>query len=203
MTGLTDKDFEILDFIRSQIDLNGYPPTIREICASVGLRSPATVHARLGKLEAAGYIKRSSSKNRSMSLLKESPKTSENDHLHVPVYGKITAGVPITAVEQYEGTFPIPMRYAGNKDIFMLRVSGDSMINAAILDGDYIIVEKQPNADNGDIVVALLDRENATVKTFYKENGHFRLQPENDLLEPIISDNVEILGKVIGVYRML
>ena len=203
MTGLTDKDLEILDFIRSQIELNGYPPTVREICASVGLRSPATVHARLGKLEAAGYIKRSSSKNRSMSLIKDSPAAAENDYLHVPVYGRITAGIPITAVEQYEGSFPIPMRYVGNKDIFMLRVCGDSMINAAILDGDYIIVEKQPCADNGDIVVALIGGEDATVKTFYKENGHFRLQPENDAMEPIISDDVEILGKVVGVYRMI
>ncbi len=203
LSDLTDKDYEILDFIRDQIEENGYPPTVREICASVGLSSPATVHARLNKLEAAGYIEKSSSKNRCMRLLKDSPKKAESDYIHVPVYGKITAGAPITAVEQFEGTFPIPIRYAKNRDIFMLKVSGESMINAAILDGDYIIAEKQPTAENGDIVVALIDETDATVKTFYKENGHFRLQPENDAMEPIISDNVHILGKVVGVYRMI
>ena len=203
LKNLTEKDFEILDFIRDQIEENGYPPTVREICASVGLSSPATVHARLNKLEAAGYIERNSSKNRSMRLLKDSPRKAADDYMHVPVYGKITAGVPITAVEQFEGTFPIPMRFARNKDIFMLKVSGESMINAAILDGDYIIAEKQETADNGDIVVALIDDTDATVKTFYKENGHFRLQPENDAMEPIISDNVRILGKVVGVYRFI
>ena len=131
----------------------------------------------------------------------DSPNGQE-DYVSVPVYGKIAAGVPITAVEQIETHFPIPMSYVGNKDIFMLRVSGESMINAAILDGDYIIVEKQPTASNGDIVAALVDGEDATVKTFYKENGHYRLQPENDYMEPIISDDVKILGKVVGVYRM-
>ena len=124
------------------------------------------------------------------------------EHIEVPVYGKVTAGMPITAVEHLERYFPIPMSYIGNKDIFMLKVSGDSMINAAILDGDYIIVEKQPTAYNGDIVVALINGGDATVKTFYKENGHYRLQPENNSMEPIIADDVAILGKVIGVYRI-
>ncbi len=209
MLKITDKDHEILDFIYKQIQLCGYPPTVREICTAVNLNSPATVHARLNKLEAAGMIERSSTKNRCMRLINYTPKDSEDtalpqreDYLEVPVYGKITAGVPITAVQQLEGQFPIPMSYVGNKEIFMLKVSGESMINAAILDGDYIIVERQNTAYNGDIVVALVDGCDATVKTFYKENGHYRLQPENDFMEPIISDNVEILGKVMGVYRM-
>lgn len=209
MIKITDKDREILDFIYEQIQLCGYPPTVREICAAVNLNSPATVHARLNKLEAAGMIERSSTKNRCMRLINYTPKGQEDvftpqreEYLDVPVYGKITAGVPITAVQQLEGQFPIPMSHVGNKEIFMLKVSGESMINAAILDGDYIIVERQSTAHNGDIVVALIDGCDATVKTFYKENGHFRLQPENDYMEPIISDNVEVLGKVMGVYRM-
>lgn len=202
LSNLTDKDFEILKFIKIQTEVNGYPPTVREICASVGLSSPATVHARLGKLEDAGFIERSSSKNRSMKILRDPPGMNDMEFMTVPVYGKIAAGVPVTAVEQLEGTFPIPMQYAHNRDVFMLKVSGDSMINAAILDGDYIIVEKQSTASNGDIVVALLDGTDATVKTFYKEKGHFRLQPENDDMEPIITDNLEIIGKVVGVYRI-
>lgn len=209
MIKITDKDREILDFIYEQIQLCGYPPTVREICAAVNLNSPATVHARLNKLEAAGMIERSSTKNRCMRLINYTPKGQEDvytpqreEYIDVPVYGKITAGVPITAVQQLEGQFPIPMSHVGNKEIFMLKVSGESMINAAILDGDYIIVERQSTAHNGDIVVALVDGCDATVKTFYKENGHFRLQPENDYMEPIISDNVEVLGKVMGVYRM-
>ena len=127
---------------------------------------------------------------------------TKEDYIEVPVYGKITAGVPITAVEQLERHFPIPMSYVGNNEIFMLKVSGESMINVGIYDGDYIIIEKRPDAKNGDIVAALINGEDATVKTFYKENGHFRLQPENDYMSPIIADNVEIIGKVIGVFRM-
>lgn len=208
MTKITEKDYEILDFIYEQLSENGYPPTVREIGTAVGLNSPATVHARLNKLEAAGLLEKSSSKNRSMRLINYTPKSAtevddtKENYIDVPVYGKITAGVPITAVEQLERQFPMPMSYVHNKDIFMLKVSGESMINAAILDGDYIIVERQPTAQNGDIVVALIDGVDATVKTFYKENGHYRLQPENDYMEPIYADNVEVLGKVVGVFRM-
>lgn len=208
MTKLTDKDYEILDFIYEQLSQNGYPPTVREIGAAVKLNSPATVHARLNKLESAGFLEKSSSKNRTMRLLNYTPRDiaepdeMKEEYTEVPVYGKITAGVPITAVQQLERRFPIPVSYVRNKDIFMLRVSGESMINAAILDGDYIIVERGSTASNGDIVVALIDGADATVKTFYKENGHFRLQPENDFMDPIIADNVEVLGRVIGVYRM-
>lgn len=207
MPKLTDKDYEILEFIKKQIKLNGYPPTVREIGAAVQLNSPATVHARLSKLEAAGKIVKKSSKNRTMRIVEDEPNTDDNNETHeeyleVPVYGKITAGVPITAVEQLERHFPIPMSYVGNYPVFMLKVSGESMINVGIYDGDYIIIEKRPDALNGDIVAALINGSDATVKTFYKENGHFRLQPENDYMDPIIAEDVEIIGKVIGVFRM-
>jgi repressor LexA len=208
MIKLTDKDYEILDFIYEQLSENGYPPTVREICTAVNLSSPATVHARLNKLEDAGIIEKSSTKNRTMRLINYTPRScaepddTKEEFVDVPVYGKITAGVPITAVEQLERQFPLPVSYVGNKEIFMLKVSGDSMVNAAILDGDYIIVEKCPFAYNGDIVVALVNGTDATVKTFYKENGRYRLQPENDYMEPIFADDVEILGKVAGVFRM-
>lgn len=208
MANITDKDTEILDYIYKQLSENGYPPTVREIGAAVNLNSPATVQARLNKLEKAGLLIREQSKKRSMRLVNYTPSDMDEvddareDYIDIPVYGKVTAGVPITAIQQLERYFPIPISYVRNKEIFMLKVSGDSMINAAILDGDYIIVERQPTAYNGDIVVALIDGEDATVKTFYKENGHFRLQPENDYMEPIIADNVEILGKVVGVFRM-
>ena len=208
MAKLTDKDYERLDFIYIGIKKNGYPPTVREIGAAVNLNSPATVHARLSKLEAAGKIEKASTKNRAMRVInypeieEEEDFETKEDYIEVPVYGKITAGVPITAVEQLERHFPIPMSYVGNNEIFMLKVSGESMINVGIYDGDYIIIEKRPDAKNGDIVAALINGEDATVKTFYKENGHFRLQPENDYMSPIIADNVEIIGKVIGVFRM-
>lgn len=204
MAKITEKDFEIMDFIHGYIEENGFPPTVREICAAVGLTSTATVHARLKKLEREGYIVHESSKNRSMRLVKYKPiKASSEKYLDVPVYGKVTAGIPITAVQDNTETFPLPMNFVGNKNIFMLKVSGESMINAAILDGDYIIVEQQPTAENGDIIVALVNDDEATVKTFYKENGHFRLQPENDTMEPIIVDELSVIGKVIGVFRRL
>ena len=207
MAKLTDKDYEILDFIYKGIKKNGYPPTVREIGAAVNLNSPATVHAHLSKLEAAGKIEKASTKNRAMRVI-DYPEADQmltdtrEDYIEVPVYGKITAGVPITAVQQLERHFPVPMSYVGNNEIFMLKVSGESMINVGIYDGDYIIVEKRPDAQNGDIVAALINGEDATVKTFYKEDGHFRLQPENDYMSPIIADNVEIIGRVKGVFRM-
>ena len=210
MPSLSQKDYEIMDFILEQQNKRGYPPTVREICEAVGLSSTATIHARLKKLEKYGYLIKESSKNRSIKVVNykdenKPDKISYNDdkYLTVPVYGKVTAGQPITAVEDISEPFPLPMSFARNKDLFMLRVQGESMINAAILDGDFIIVEKTPTARNGEIVVALIDRENATVKTFYKENGHYRLQPENDTMEPIIVDEVEILGKVVGIFRKL
>ena len=203
-----EKDYEILDFIYYQLEKKGFPPSVREICNAVGLNSTATIHARLRKLQEAGYIEKDASKNRSMRLVNYAPKgekvipiNTENKYLEVPMYGKVTAGLPITAIQDNSQTFPLPMSFAKNKDIFMLKVSGESMINAAILDGDYIIVQQQPTASNGDIVVALVNDDEATVKTFYKENGHFRLQPENDYMDPIIVDNVSILGMVVGVFR--
>ena len=206
MAKLSQKDFEILDFIKEQQKQKGFPPSVREICEAVGLKSTATIHSRLQKLEKHGKIIRDSSKNRSIKIVGDdilSPVYNDDNHIDVPVYGKVTAGVPITAVEDILQTFPLPMEFAKNKDVFMLKVSGDSMIDAAILDDDYIIVQKQNTANNGDIVVALIDNENATVKTFYKENGYVRLQPQNDEYEPIIVKDVKILGKVVGVFRKL
>lgn len=203
-----DKDYEILDFIYYQLEKKGFPPSVREICNAVGLNSTATIHARIRKLQDAGFIVKDASKNRSMRLVNYAPKgekvipiATDDKYLEVPVYGKVTAGLPITAIQDNSQTFPLPMSFAKNKNIFMLKVSGESMINAAILDGDYIIVQQQPTASNGDIVVALVNDNEATVKTFYKENGHFRLQPENDYMDPIIVDEVSILGKVVGVFR--
>lgn len=210
MAALSPKDYEIMDFILSQQNERGYPPTVREICDAVGLSSTATIHARLKKLQKHGYLIKEDSKNRSIKVvnyknadLPSKIEYNDDKYLTVPVYGKVTAGQPITAIEDISETFPLPMSFARNKDLFMLRVQGESMINAAILDGDFIIVEKTPTAHNGEIVVALVDHENATVKTFYKEDGHYRLQPENDTMEPIVVKEVEILGKVVGVFRKL
>jgi len=213
MAGMSQKDYEILDFILEKQNKNGYPPTVREICEAVGLSSTATIHARLKKLEKHGYLIKELSKNRSIKVVNYKNTKLEAEAVHityaddnyltVPVYGKVTAGQPITAIEDISETFPLPMSFAKNKDLFMLKVQGESMINAAILDGDLIIVERTSTARNGEIVVAMVDRENATVKTFYKENGHYRLQPENDTMEPIIVDEVEILGKVVGIFRKL
>ncbi len=199
MSKLNEKDYKILSFIKQTQEKYGFPPTVREICAEVGLSSPATVHARLKKLEDNGLIVKDGGKNRTIKVVD----SQTEQYINVPLYGKITAGVPITAVEDITESFPIPQSIARNKELFMLRVEGESMINAAILDGDVILVQKQSTADNGDIVAALIDGENATVKTFFKEEGHIRLQPQNPTMEPIISNNVEILGKVIGVFRMI
>ncbi len=207
MSELSGKDYEILNFIENQLNEKGFPPSVREICEAVGLSSTATIHARLKKLEKHGKIVRDSSKNRSIMVVgadhARNIEYKDDKYIDVPIYGKVTAGMPITAVQDFRDTFPLPMNFANNKDLFMLKVQGESMINAAILDGDYIIVERQPTANNGDIVVALVDNENATVKTYYKENGHFRLQPENDFMEPIIVNELAILGKVVGVFRKL
>ncbi|MGN0150324.1 MAG: transcriptional repressor LexA [Clostridia bacterium] len=211
MPKLTEKDYQIMDFIYEQTEIHGYPPTVREICDAVGLTSTATVHARIKKLETMGYIVKESSKNRSMRLVNYAPDGNkvlkhitddyDDKYLEVPMYGKVTAGLPITAIQDNTETFPLPMHFAKNKNLFMLKVQGESMINAAILDGDYIIVQEQPTAQNGDIVVALVNGDEATVKTFYKEKGHFRLQPENDYMEPIIVEELSIIGKVVGVFR--
>lgn len=204
---LTKKQKLILDFINDFQEKNGFPPTVRDICIGVGLRSTATVFTHLKNLEEKGVLNKSSAKNRAISVVKEAtatefvPKSSQNaEILEVPLIGKVAAGSPILAVENIERTFPLPMDMATNQDMFMLRVQGESMINAGILNGDFIIVARQPTAENGEKVVAMINDE-VTVKTFYKENGFFRLQPENDTMEPIITTQLTILGKVVGLFR--
>ncbi len=200
-----DKQKKIIDFVNRHHAEKGYPPSVREICQAVGFKSTSTVHAYIKKLEEDGQISKDATKPRALKIIDESGKNlegfiSDQEIDNVPVLGKITAGAPILAVENIEETFPIPVQYLENSASFMLKVRGDSMINAGILDGDYILVKQQSTADNGDMVVALIDEE-ATVKTFYKEKGFYRLQPENPAYEPIIVKNLSILGKVIGLFR--
>ncbi len=209
---LNKREKAILKFIEKQIMKDGYPPSVREIGQAVDLKSTATVHGYLERLEKKGYIKKKDKKGRTLRLLKgstgETKTTSSKDFytqrelVDVPVVGKITAGMPILAVENVTDTFPIPIDFVGNSDCFMLTVRGESMIEAGILDGDYILVKKQNTANNGEIVVALIEDE-ATVKTFYKEKDHIRLQPENSTMDPIIVPTCEILGKVGGVFRKM
>lgn len=210
---LNKREKAILKFIEKQVVENGYPPSVREIGKAVGLKSTATVHGYLESLEKKGYIKKESQKGRTLKLLKggnlegeqttfEKPVYTNKEMVEVPVVGKITAGAPILAVENVTDTFPIPLDFVGNSESFMLTVRGESMIEAGILNGDYILVRKQNTATNGEIVVALIEDE-ATVKTFYKEKDHIRLQPENSTMNPIIVPNCEILGKVIGVFRKM
>ncbi|MBQ7876610.1 MAG: transcriptional repressor LexA [Clostridia bacterium] len=200
------KQQQILNFIDQYTREKGYPPTVREICAGVGLNSPSTVHGYISRLQKAGMLEKDASSSRGLRLAQRSnvAQVTESDDniLSVPVIGQISAGAPILAEENIERMFPLPSDFARGSDVFMLKIRGESMINAGILDGDYVIVKSQSVANNGDIVAALIE-DSATVKTFYKENGHFRLQPENDYLEPIITDTVAIIGKVIGVYRVL
>ena len=209
---LNKRERAILDYIEKQARVNGYPPSVREIGKAVGLKSTATVHGYLAKLEQKGYIKKESQKGRTLKLLKGSSGKSVTDSkkdfytgkemVDVPVIGKITAGAPILAVENVTDTFPIPIDFVGNAESFMLTVRGESMIEAGILNGDYILVKKQNTANNGEIVVALIEDE-ATVKTFYKEKDHIRLQPENSTMDPIIVPDCKILGKVSGVFRKM
>ena len=205
---LNKREKAILKFIEKQINDKGYPPSVREIGKAVGLSSTATVHTYIAKLKEKGYIAKEDQKGRTLKLLKggkkEEPKPVYNGRelAEVPVIGKITAGEPILAVENITDTFPIPIDFVGNSESFMLVVRGESMIEAGILDGDYILVKKQDIARNGEIVVALIGEE-ATVKTFYKEKDHIRLQPENSTMDPIIVPNCKILGKVGGVFRKL
>lgn len=205
MKELTKKQKQILDFIKTYMVSHGYPPTIREICKAVGSSSPATVHAHLANLEEKGYIKKQNSKNRALELLVENEFMPKNETVvDVPLLGKITAGSPIEAIENPNEFFSLPaFLVPKNKEVFTLNVSGYSMINAGILDGDIVIVEKRNTARNGEIVVAMTDENEVTLKRFYKENGHFRLQPENDTMDPIILPNVTILGIAIGLYRKI
>ena len=209
---LNKREKAILKFIEKKIKEDGYPPSVREIGKAVGLSSTATVHGYLAKLRSKGYIKKEEKKGRTLKLLKggngmpventQKSFYSQKELIDVPLVGKITAGMPILAVENVTDTFPIPIDFVGNSETFMLTVKGESMIEAGILDGDYILVRKQPDAMNGEIVVALIEDE-ATVKTFYKEKDHIRLQPENSTMDPIIVPDCSILGKVIGVFRRM
>ncbi len=197
---LTRRQEEILDFIKQAVREKGYPPSVREIGAAVGLNSSATVHSHLNSLENKGMIRRDPTKPRAIEILDDDFQTVV-DAVAVPVVGRVTAGAPILAVENIEDYFPMPRQVIRDQEVFILQVRGDSMIEAGILDSDYVIVRKQSAADNGDIVVALLGDE-ATVKTFYKEKTHVRLQPENSALSPILTQNVKILDRVIGVFRL-
>lgn len=200
---LTKKQNEVLDYIKKYTATHGYPPAIREIGAGLGLSSPATVHTHVKKLEEAGVIKTSSNKFRTIEILVDNEyDESGEDIVKVPLLGKVTAGNPIEAIEQPNQFFDLPASILPKKEtIFTLEVSGESMINAGIYDGDYVIIQKQNTARNGDIVVAMTEDNEVTLKTFYKENGHIRLQPENDTMAPFIFENVTILGKAIGLYR--
>ena len=197
---LTTKQQMILDFLKKEIKQNGYPPTVREICDAVGLSSTSTVHAHLETLERKGYIRRSPTKNRSTEILEEDFYGNARELVNVPIVGQVAAGVPILAEENIEDTFPIPIDYVKNDTCFMLHVKGDSMADGGILDGDLVLVRQQQTASNGDIVIAMMD-DSATVKTFYREAGRIRLQPANKAFSPIIVQDCEILGKVIGLYR--
>lgn len=203
MEKLTSKQNQVLDFLKQSIAKNGFPPTVREIGAALGLRSPATTHAHLNTLESKGYIKKCDSKNRAIELLVKNEYEVE-DVVDVPLLGKVTAGSPIEAIEMPNEFFTLPSYLIpAKKEVFTLRVSGESMINAGIHDGDIIIVQRQETANNGEMVVAMTEENEVTLKTFYRENGYFRLQPENDTMDPIILDSVSIIGKAIGLYRKI
>ena len=199
---ISPKQLEILEYIKSEILRVGYPPAVREICEAVHLKSTSSVHSHLETLEKNGYIRRDPTKPRAIEVIDDAFNPSRREMINIPIVGQVAAGQPILAEQNIKEYFPIPMDHIPNNsnDIFMLIVKGESMINAGILNGDYVLVEKRSVADNGEMIVALVEDE-ATVKTFYKENGYFRLQPENDFMDPIIVPHCEILGKVIGVFR--
>ncbi len=203
MEKLTKRQDEILQFIKKYIVKNGYPPTVREIGSSLGLSSPATIHSHLSNLEEKGYIKKDENKNRALELLIENEFAKNEDSLvNVPLLGKVTAGSPIEAIHNPNEYFQLPAYMIPNrKEVFTLKVSGESMINAGIFDNDIVIVERTSDARNGEIVVAMTDENEVTLKRFFKEKSYIRLQPENDTMEDIILDNVTILGKAIGLYR--
>lgn len=204
-TAANEKDFQILDYIIKVTKEKGFPPSVREIGAAVGLSSTATVYNRLNKLTQLGYLEKDTSKNRALKVTNYlgEPESTPEACVSVPLYGRVAAGIPITAVQNND-TIPLPVSFVNNRELFILKVSGESMIEAGIFDGDYIIIRRQSTAENGEIVVALINNnEEATVKTFYKENGHFRLQPENKTMEPIIVDSVSVIGKVVGLYRSI
>ncbi len=201
---LSDRQQAILAYIQKEVYAKGYPPSVREIGEAVGLASSSTVHGHLNRLEKKGYIRRDPTKPRAIEILDQNSSFNKKDTVMVPLIGKVTAGEPITAIENVEDYFPLPTRIAGNENAtFLLSVQGDSMINAGIMNGDYVVVRQQHTADNGEIVVAMTADGEATVKRFFKEEDHFRLQPENDKLEPIRLPQVTILGKVVSLIREL
>ncbi len=199
---ISDKQREILEYIKHEILQRGYPPAVREICEAVHLKSTSSVHSHLETLEKNGYIRRDPTKPRAIEILDDEFNLTRREVVNVPMIGQVAAGEPILAEQNIVDYFPIPVEYMPNSESFMLKVKGESMINAGILNGDTVLVQRQSTAQNGEMVVALVD-DSATVKTFYKEDGHYRLQPENDTMSPIIVDDCEILGKVFGVLRFL
>ena len=199
---ISSKQREILEYIKQEILNKGYPPAVREICEAVHLKSTSSVHSHLETLEKNGYIRRDPTKPRAIEIIDDNFNLTRREVVNVPIIGQVAAGQPLLAVENIENYFPIPTEFMPNAETFMLKVKGDSMINAGIFNGDKILEHKQSDAQNGDIVVALVD-DSATVKTFYKEDGHFRLQPENDTMDPIIVNECSILGKVFGIMRFL
>ena len=198
---LSAKQKEILEYIKSVILEKGYPPTVRDICEAVGLKSTSSVHAHLSTLETKGYIRRDPTKPRAIEIMDEGFQMVRQEMTSIPIVGRVAAGEPILATQNIDGYFPLPVDMVPNAQTFVLKVKGDSMINIGIHSGDSIFVESCNTAENGDIVVALID-DSATVKTFYKEKDHIRLQPENDNMDPIIVDECTILGKVFGVFRL-
>lgn len=206
MKKLSKRQADILAFIKAEVKKKGYPPSVREIGKAVGLASSSTVHGHLSRLESKGLIRRDPTKPRAIEILDtdEADNVSKVNTIHVPIVGKVTAGQPITAIENIEEYFPLPENIApADAEVFMLEISGDSMIEAGILNGDYVVVRQQQTANNGEIIVAMTEENEATVKRFFKEKDYFRLQPENSSMEPIIVRNISILGKVIGVYRQM
>ena len=204
MRELTKRQEEIYEYLKHIVSTKGYPPSVREIGEAVGLASSSTVHGHLSRLEEKGYIKRDPTKPRAIEIVHgENSQDYSEATIHVPIIGKVTAGVPITAIENVEEYFPLPAHFTSshNSDIFILEVVGESMIEAGILDGDKVIVRRQSIAENGDIIVAMTDEDEATVKRFFKENNRYRLQPENQTMEPLYLDSVTVLGKVVGLFR--
>ncbi|MFJ5764485.1 MULTISPECIES: transcriptional repressor LexA [unclassified Lysinibacillus] len=202
MKKVSKRQEDILAFIKEEVRAKGYPPSVREIGEAVGLASSSTVHGHLARLEQKGFIRRDPTKPRAIEILEPEDSIQKQSVIHVPLVGKVTAGSPITAIENIDEYFPLPDIYGTSEDqLFMLEIMGESMIEAGIFDGDLVIVKQRATADNGDIVVAMTEEDEATVKRFFKEKNHFRLQPENATMEPIIVDQVSILGQVVGLYR--
>ena len=202
---ITPKQQEILDYIKNEILNRGFPPAVREICEAVNLKSTSSVHSHLEALEKNGYIRRDATKPRAIEIIDDNFNLVRREVVNVPIIGTVAAGQPLLAVENIEGYFPIPAEFMPNSQSFLLKVKGESMINAGIFDGDQVLVKQQSTAEDGDIVVALIDdgADSATVKTYYKESGRYRLQPENDTMEPIlVHEGLQILGKVFGVFRL-